>query len=155
MERSEWISQELTDELAETAATLTRLGVTLAGLPVAMLPSEQRRRVRQVTDEVFRFGAVIPRTVTRMLQEGDEERRVKAQREDLGSRLRRERRGQEKEARSAARYGSDAAEPEHTQAEEAPLRGEEEATAEVEEELQDAWNDPPLEPGELPPDEEE
>lgn len=127
-----WISKELTDELAETAATLTRLGVTLAGLPLVLMGREQREQVRQVTDEIFRMGAVLPRTVTAMLQEAQGQPTGKRAREDLGSRLRRERAQQ-----GGAPSGG-----------EEPLEGETEATDEIEEEVQDAWNDPPLEPGE-------
>ena len=82
------IQQELADELAETAATLTRLGVTLANLPLTMIPEEQRRTIRQVTGEVFRMGSMIPRAVTTML-EAREENEAKG-RESLGDRLRRE-----------------------------------------------------------------
>ncbi|MCB0077081.1 MAG: hypothetical protein KDD73_06620 [Anaerolineales bacterium] len=86
------IRPELADELAETAATLTRLGVTLANLPLTLLPEEQRRSVRQMTGEVFRVGAMIPRTVTSMLE--DRQSAAPA-RESLGERMRREQAEQE------------------------------------------------------------
>ncbi len=144
-ERDEWISPELAHELSETAATLTRLGVTLAGVPVAMLPREQRERMRQVTDEVFRFGSLIPRTVTTLLQELAEEPPRKPQREDLGSRLRRA-----QDAQGVAVAQQEEPTVSDPSAADDPLPGEQETAETVEEALQDAWNDPPLEPSEQP-----
>ncbi|MBA3532251.1 MAG: hypothetical protein H0T73_10055 [Ardenticatenales bacterium] len=101
-----WIDSELAEELSETVATITRLGVTLAGLPLALLPQRQRARAKLFTSELPRFGAVIPRAMGAMLDEvadeweGDD-------REDLGSRLRREQRKELKQERRAARTLAD------------------------------------------------
>ncbi len=85
------ISEELTQELSQTVATLTRFGVTLAGLPMSLLPREQRDRAKRVAGEVLRIGAAVPRAVGTMLEEMSEEWREDAKpREDLGSRLRKE-----------------------------------------------------------------
>lgn len=127
-QKETWIDEALKEELGETVATLTRLGTTLAGLPLAFLPRAQRVRAKQLTGELMRVGAIIPRTVGAMLDEVAEEWQGE-EREDLGSRLRRA----EREALHAASAGPD---------EEA------EATEEIEEDIQDAFNDPPLEPGE-------
>lgn len=89
------IDPELADELAETAATFTRLGVTLANLPLAMIPDAQRRAVRQVADEVFRVGAMIPRTVTSMLDDRQGSGGETEVRESLGERMRREQASQD------------------------------------------------------------
>lgn len=126
----------LTHELAETASTLARLGVTLAGLPVAMLPREQRATVRQLTHDLLRFASAIPNAVGSMLEQTTEEK----PREDLGSRLRREQRELEKEQRHALRTAAYAGGPEE---DEAQLEGEAPATEQVEEDLQDAWESPP------------
>lgn len=100
-----WLNEELMDELAETVSTLTRLGATLAGLPIAMLPRDQRDRARQISSELMRIGAVVPRAVSAMLDEVAEEWQG-GEREDLGSRMRRERVEAE---RAAARSTDDAA----------------------------------------------
>jgi hypothetical protein len=85
------ISEELSAELNQTVATLTRFGVTLAGLPLALLPRDQRERAKRVASEVLRIGASVPRTVGTMLEEmSDEWRNDTKPREDLGSRLRKE-----------------------------------------------------------------
>jgi hypothetical protein len=135
------ISPELAGELAETAATLGRLGVTLVNVPVSMLPRRRREQVKQVAGELANIGAILPKAVGGLLGESEREGK-RSSREDLGSRLRRERREQEEDAPGGA------AMEENTGEDEAPLPNEEEATEEVEENIQDAWNDPPLEPGE-------
>ena len=89
--RKPLISEELTEELSATVATITRFGVTLVGLPLAVLPQKQRDRAKQIAGEVLRIGAAVPRAVGSMLEEMSEEMKSDAKpREDLGSRLRRE-----------------------------------------------------------------
>ncbi len=89
--RKPLVSEELTEELTATVATLTRFGVTLAGLPLAVLPQRQRERAKQIAGEVLRIGAAVPRTIGTMLEEMSDEMKSDAKpREDLGSRLRRE-----------------------------------------------------------------
>jgi hypothetical protein len=85
------IESELVDELIETVATLTRLGVTLASLPMTLLPEKERRQLTQLTSEAWRVGASLPRAIGGMLENtADEWQGNKNPREDLGSRLRRE-----------------------------------------------------------------
>ena len=85
------ISEELTEELSQTVATLTRFGVTLVSLPMALLPREQRDRAKRVAGEVLRIGAAVPRAVGAMLEDMSEEWKNDAKpREDLGSRIRKE-----------------------------------------------------------------
>ena len=86
------MNRELVHELSETVATLTRLGVTLVNLPIMLLPNKERQKAKQVTSEAFRIGSSLPRAVGTMLEGMSEEwPSSKKQREDLGSRLRRER----------------------------------------------------------------
>jgi len=82
------IESELVDELIETVATLTRLGVTLVSLPITLLPQKERQQLTQLTSEALRLGASIPRAIGGMLENTAEGN--KNPREDLGSRLRRE-----------------------------------------------------------------
>lgn len=132
-----WIDEELAHELSETVSTLTRLGVTLVGLPIAFLPYRQRQQVKQLASEALRIGATLPRAVGTMLEESAEEwKEGEPPREDLGSRLRREQRRLDKVERRTARS---ALGPE----EEAELPNEEEATEEVEEDIQEAWETGP------------
>ena len=89
---SSGMNPELVHELSETVATLTRLGVTLVNLPITLLPNKERQKAKQVTSEAFRIGTSLPRAVGTMLEGMTEEwQSSKKQREDLGSRLRRER----------------------------------------------------------------
>jgi hypothetical protein len=93
-------SEELTEELSQTVATLTRFGVTLASLPMALLPREQRERTKRVAGEVLRIGAAVPRAIGTMLEDMSEEWRGDPNaREDLGSRIRKEQ-GEEQELRA-------------------------------------------------------
>ncbi len=132
-----WLSEELTEELAETAATLTRLGVTLAGLPAVLLPRDQRERARQLTEEALRYSAVVPRTLAALLREASEEPSVET-REDLGARLRRARREQLRAERRQARASEVPADED-----DAPP-ADEAAGDEAEEAVQEAWNEPPV-----------
>lgn len=93
------IEPELVDELIETVATLTRLGVTLASLPMTLLPKKEREAVTQLTSEALRVGASLPRAIGGMLEStADEWQGNKKSREDLGSRLRREKQKTQEEA---------------------------------------------------------
>lgn len=85
------IEPELVDDLIETFATFTRLGVTLASLPITLLPERERQQITQLTGEALRVGASLPRAIGGMLENtADEWQGNKKPREDLGSRLRRE-----------------------------------------------------------------
>ena len=82
--------------MSQTVATLTRFGVTLAGLPMALLPVRQRERAKRVAGEVLRISAAVPRAVGTILEDMSEEWRGDSQpREDLGSRLRKEKESEE------------------------------------------------------------
>jgi hypothetical protein len=142
-----WISEELESELAETAATLVRLGVTLVEAPISMMPRAQRERFRRWTGELESIAAIIPRAVTATLEELAAGGQDEPQREDLGARLRRERRKQLKEERRTAR-ASDTPDGETAGDETAPLPDEEQAGVKIEEDIQESWNEPPLEDGE-------
>ena len=132
----------LTHELIETASTLARLGTTLAALPIAMLPRQQRVQARQMTSDLLRFAAAIPRAVGSMFEEAaDEWQGGDKAREDLGSRLRR----LEQEEHRAARYAAEQSGPDE---DDEQLEGEAEATEEVEEAIQEMMEMPPVGPDE-------
>ncbi|MBA2388856.1 MAG: hypothetical protein H0V67_01260 [Geodermatophilaceae bacterium] len=135
-----WINQQLADEFAETLSTLARLGVTVAGLPMAMLPREQRLRAKQLTGEFLRFGAAIPRAMGAMLDDVADEWQG-GSREDLGSRLRRQRRAALKGVRRGAR-GLASSDPQ-AEPEAEPVEDPEGADEEVEEDIQEAWETNP------------
>ena len=129
----------LIHELGETASTLARLGTTLAALPIAMLPRQQRVQARQMTSDLLRFAAAIPRAVGSMFEEAaDEWQGGDKAREDLGSRLRRLE--QEEQQRAAAYSGPNE--------DDEQLEGEAEATEEVEEAIQETMEMPPVGPDE-------
>jgi hypothetical protein len=132
----------LTHELIETASTLARLGTTLAALPIAMLPRQQRVQARQMTSDLLRFAAAIPRAVGSMFEEAaDEWQGGDKAREDLGSRLRR----LEQEEHRATRYAAEQSGPNE---DDEQLEGEAEATEEVEEAIQETMEMPPVGPDE-------
>lgn len=86
---------ELAQELTETLATLTRLGTTLVNLPITLLSTKEREKAKQLTNdltnEALRIGGTLPRTISNILEDiSTEWQSGKRQREDLGSRLRRE-----------------------------------------------------------------
>ena len=86
------MKSDLAKELTETLSTLTRLGITLVNLPITLLPDKERQKAKELTDEALRIGGTLPRTIGTMLEGiGQEWQSGKKQREDLGSRLRRER----------------------------------------------------------------
>lgn len=95
---------ELAQELTETLSTLTRLGITLVNLPITLLPDKERQKAKQLTNELtseaLRIGGALPRTIGSMLEDMSEEwQSGKKQREDLGSRLRREQQKMKKQNR--------------------------------------------------------
>jgi hypothetical protein len=137
-----WFDEELTSEVAETLSTLGRLGVTLVGLPLAMLPRNRRIQARRLADDVIRVGATIPHVVGALF-EGTVEERQGESREDLGSRIRRKQRESVKEQRRAARLQRDSAEQPDPKAE--PMDDQEEAVEEIEEDIQEAWETRPEE----------
>lgn len=101
-------SENVAEAAAEVVATMARLGLAVAQLPIALLPPEYRDEVRQSTRDLAQAVSYFPRAMSRMLSEFardlDEARaRDAARREDLGSRLRREARKAEREARRARR----------------------------------------------------
>jgi hypothetical protein len=135
-----WIDDELTSEVAETLSTLGRLGVTLVGLPLAMLPRNRRVQARRLADDVIRVGATIPHVVGALF-EGTVEERQGESREDLGTRIRRKQRESVKEQRREARLQKEAAE--HPDPEAEPVDDQEEAVEEIEEDIQEAWETHP------------
>ena len=139
-ERQEsWLKPELAHELGETVATLGRLGATLVSLPTVWLTPSRREQARQLAGEVRRIGAALPRAVGAAIGDAaDEWESGEKRREDLGSRLRRER-----------QQGSWAAHANGGPREDEELEGEEEATEEVEEDIQEAWDTPPAPPDEV------
>ncbi|HBY92648.1 MAG TPA: hypothetical protein DEP84_01585, partial [Chloroflexi bacterium] len=94
-ERSGRESESVAEAAAQVAATIARLGLAVAQLPVALLPPEYRDEVRESTRDLAQAAAYFPRAMSTMLVEFardlDQAReRDAARREDLGSRLRHE-----------------------------------------------------------------
>lgn len=83
---------------ADVLGSLTKLGLTLASMPASYLPPELRDDVYELTRGVAESTSYFPRAVADALDEfaDDIERRAEREgqyeREDLGSRRRRERR---------------------------------------------------------------
>lgn len=138
--------ENVAEAAAEVVATMARLGLAVAQLPVALLPPEYRDEVRQSTRDLVQAASYFPRAMSKMLSDFardlDQARaRDAGRREDLGSRLRQEARAAEREARRARRRTQAAAREE---GDEAAARAsaatvDEAAVDEVTEDVQDAF----------------